>query len=223
MQGLNLCRKIVFRTVVLIYVLPQHALSQPAEIPFRRVPISIASGIHNGHTGLEAKHRIAFREVIREPDAAWLRLHFESFDLKGKSSLSAGKVDSTGWMADSTSSYITITSLEDGGQQRLNATSIRQWESRSAYFNGDAVEIELHVAPHAKEVFFGIDELVAGDASDINQSSYDKSINVEGGVCGDDDRVHSDDAAVGRIVALNWAGYDTLAYCTGWIVSNGAY
>lgn len=79
MRGLSLYRKIVFKTVVLIYVLPQHALSQPAEIPFRRVPISIASGIHNGHTGLEAKHRIAFREVIREPDAAWLRLLFQDY------------------------------------------------------------------------------------------------------------------------------------------------
>ena len=228
MQGLSLYRKLVFSIVVLIYILPQHALAQPAKLPFHRIPVSIASGVHDGHIGSEAKHHIAFREVIREPGAVWLRLHFESFNLKGKSSLPIGNVDSTGWMVDSTSSYITITSLEDGGQQRLDATGIRQWRSRSAYFNGDAVEIELHVAPHAKEVFFGIDEIIAGDAPDIDQSSFNKSLDLEGGVCGNDDRVHDNDAAVGRIVALNWINdngilIDTMAYCTGWIASNGAY
>ncbi len=107
------------------------------------------------------------------------------------------------------STYITITSLEDGAQQRLDARSLPQWNNSSAYFNGDAVVIELHVAPGDSAVFFRINAVSFGEA--YIDTALKKTITQ----CGfNDDRTTWFDQAVGRIVP---------AGCTGWIVSNGAH
>ncbi|MEM1330377.1 MAG: GC-type dockerin domain-anchored protein [Planctomycetota bacterium] len=42
---------------------------------------------------------------------------------------------------------LVITSLADGASQFLDATSIEQWGGTSAYFNGDAVRVELFSPP----------------------------------------------------------------------------
>lgn len=44
-------------------------------------------------------------------------------------------------------SFITITSMKEGAQQRLDATSMQEWQQQSAFFNGKAVEVELQVSP----------------------------------------------------------------------------
>ena len=89
-----------------------------------------------------------FRQVIQIQGAIWLRLHFSEYNL-GRSS------------------YLTITSLQDGGDQRLDSRSLPQWENATAIFNGDAVEIELHVDPNDEGVYFVVDTVVVGEPQDV--------------------------------------------------------
>jgi V8-like Glu-specific endopeptidase len=133
--------------------------------------------------------------VVRAAGAPWLRIHFGAYALGERS-------------------YITLTSLEDGGQQRLDSGTLPQWHDASAYFNGDAVQLELHVAPGEEGVFVSVQELTVGDAPDTSGAAQ---LRGESGLigtetlCGGDDRVASTDSRVGRING-----------CTAWLVSNGA-
>ena len=125
-----------------------------------------------------------FNEVVRVSDAPWLQLHFGDYNL-GKRS------------------YITITSLKDGSHQRLNHKNLTKCRNSSVYFNGDAVEVELHIAPGEKDVFFNLAEITVGEWVGAPES-----------LCGQDDRVSYTDRRVGRIMPVG---------CTGWIVSNGVH
>lgn len=165
-------------------MVPAMAFAQPAPIPFHKEVYTLQAG---GYKGLEAESLVAFREVVQISGAPWLQLHFSDYNL-GKQS------------------YITITSLKDGGQQRLDSNNMKNWYNSSAYFNGDAVEVELHAEPGEKGIFFRIDQISVGEWMGSN-------LWIES-LCGGDDRVASNDPAVGRIVP---------AGCTGWIVSNGAH
>ncbi len=122
-------------------------------------------------------------ETISEKGATWLRLFFDNVNL-GKSS------------------SLTITSDLDGATQTLTATTIKDWKNTSAYFNGDKVTLTLIVAPGERSIGFNIKELGIGVFDPTTKSQ-----------CGsNDDRVDSNDAAIGRIVPIG---------CTGWIITNG--
>ena len=90
---------------------------------------------------------VAFRETILSQGAPWLRIIFSEHNL-GKTS------------------FVTITSLADSDSQRLDANTLPQWENASAYFNGEAVEVALTVAPGESGIFFRIKELIAGVVAD---------------------------------------------------------
>lgn len=137
--------------------------------------------------------------VVEIENAPWLRLHIGDFDL-GKQS------------------YIIITSLLDGGQQRLDAKSLARWRKNSAFFNGDVVKVELHHAPTEKEVFVRLSELTVGKR--IVEAG--KNMSAPQTLCGNDDRVASTDARVGRTNTINTAGATSNPFCTAWLVSNGA-
>ncbi|RMF54641.1 MAG: hypothetical protein D6746_14160, partial [Bacteroidetes bacterium] len=114
---------------------------------------------------------VAFRDVVRSPGAPWLRLVF------GEANLGRG-------------SYLTLTSLQDGATQRLDARAYARWQGTSAYFNGDAVEVVLHAAPGDRDVFFSLASLVVGEHA-VGPVPYSQ--------CGPtDDRVPSDNPAAGR-------------------------
>lgn len=168
----------------------QQAAAQSDGIPFVPVPYMLNSGIYtgNGHEFNEV-----YTEEIRIEGAPWMRLRFESFNL-------------------GQGSFLTITSLKDGGMQKLTAEHLKQWKNGTAFFNGDAVRISLHVAPLDVDVFFEIAEVISGvrDAGGARDT------------CDFDDRVPSTDAAVGRVVyhlASDPPNYYNI--CTGWIFSNG--
>jgi len=84
--------------------------------------------------------------TIHIPDAPWLRLKFNEYQL-------------------TSGSYIRITSLEDGSTQRFDAESLQQWYLKSAFFNGDTLKIELYIAPDSAGDFFLLDKLLVGEAS----------------------------------------------------------
>jgi V8-like Glu-specific endopeptidase len=152
------------------------------------------SGVHQG---AESGTITVFRETIQFPGAPWLKLHFSDYNL-GKRS------------------FITVTSLEDGGQQRLDTTSISQWHANSAFFNGDAVSIELHVAARESDIFFRIKEVTVGEWLDEPDADY----SIES-ICGTDNRTPSTEARVARLTFVSAAGNPGTA-CTAWLISNGA-
>jgi len=155
--------------------------AQPAPVPYHQEPYPLYSGTHISHA---AKTELIFREVVQVPSAPWLQLHFGEYNF-GKHS------------------YITITSLKDGSRQRLNHRRLSKCRKSSVYFNGDAVEVELHVAPGEKNVFYRLTEVTVGEWVGEPES-----------LCGQDDRISFTDRRVGRIMPVA---------CTGWIVSNGAH
>ncbi len=124
-----------------------------------------------------------FTETISEEGATWLRLFFDDVNLGHNSTL-------------------TITSDLDGATQTLTAATIKDWKNTSAYFNGDKVTLTLSVAKGERSVGLNIIEIGIGELDPTTKSQ-----------CGsNDDRVDSNDAAIGRIVPIG---------CTGWIITNG--
>lgn len=181
---------------------PAQATEEKAPVPYHRESYQAD---FQAAENTSAEDQVQYKQVIEVNDAPWLQIIFSDYNL-------------------GQNSYMTITSLQDGGQQRLDANSMSQWRGQSAYFNGNAVEIELHVAPGDSGVFFEIKELIVGDwvggtslpatAVDESQSGIETPLEDESQCGDDDDRVGSSDAAVGRIMPVG---------CTGWIVSNGAH
>ena len=160
---------------------------------------------------------LRYREVIQVSGTPWLRLHFSQAYLGSARIDSFGVPDTLTRKKARNMSYIQITSLLDGGTQRLDAWNLPHYSNGSAYFNGDAVELVIHVAPGDKGVFASINEISVGEW--VGDEGLQKAMDI----CGPtDDRISSDDSAVGRILTINIYG-DSLAWCTGWIVSNGAH
>ena len=162
----------------------QELLAEPAPIPFHNEAYVMQSG---AHADTEAQTAAEFSQTIQVSGAAWLQLHFGDYDLGSKS-------------------YIRITSVLDGGVQTLDGRTLPVWGNSSAYFNGDAVVLELYVAPGDEGVYIQTDEISVGEPPLPGPEPQE--------ICGStDDRVSSNDAAVGRIMP---------AGCTGWLISNGA-
>lgn len=161
-------------------------LAQPAEIPFHMESYYLYSGLHNGPTAPPGQTSLAFSEIVKLNGAPWLRLYFSDAELGNRS-------------------YLILTSLQDGAWQRLNAVTLKQWQNSSAYFNGDAVKIELFAAPDDRNLFVRIDEVMAGEWASSNP--------IESQCGPTDDRIPSDDPRAGRLMSIG---------CTGWIITNGA-
>jgi hypothetical protein len=162
---------------------------------------SVDTGIHNGSN---AGATTVFREVVAVPGALWMRLKFAEHEL-GRTSA------------------ITLTSRRDGGQQRLDARTIQSWGGMSACFNGDAVELTLEVGPNDHGVFARVDRVMVGDRTTAqNKPASDEDV-VQSLCDGDDDRVPSTDARVGRLLIFDEdPGCSPIMVCTAWLVSNGA-
>jgi V8-like Glu-specific endopeptidase len=175
---------------------PSHLCSpeQQGASPYHREPYPLDSGVHDG-TAAQATR--VFVHTIRVPGAAWLRVHWSDYNL-------------------GTLSAITVTSLKDGSQQRLDGTSIQRWRGSSAFFNGDAVEVALYAAPGDRGVFFRIAEISVGEPAAVAPAVV---LSPEE-LCGEDNRQPATDRAIGRFIFDE--GPSQIGRCTGWIASNGA-
>jgi V8-like Glu-specific endopeptidase len=142
-----------------------------------------------------ANEEVTLKETVRVAGAPWLRLHVGKYNLGERS-------------------YIVLTSLQDKGQQRLDARSLPQWNNSTAYFNGEAVEVELHIAPGEAGIFVRFTDLTVGE---VNQRRFTPQ-----NFCGADDRVAATDSRIGRFNNPNATGNTSSAFCTVWLVSNGA-
>jgi V8-like Glu-specific endopeptidase len=170
--------------IALLVISPAVAAAQTAPMPERTESISIHSArFDGGIRTANARPRLAYTTEVAARGAPWLRLVFGSVEL-GKHS------------------YLVLTSLDDGASQRLDAAALRVWQNTSAYFNGDAVWVELYVAPGDGGVHVDIDRVVIGEIA-VQAST----------ICGPaDDRTASSDRRVGRIASVG---------CTGWLISTG--
>lgn len=162
--------------------------AQTAEIPQRIERIHWDSGDHYGQgdafdDGTEPA-KLVVSDILSVPNVPWMQLIFDRGDLGNKS-------------------RIEITSLLDRSTQILDPKSFQEWGGRSAYFNGDAVEIRFFVGPQDQGVHVGVREVVVGEWGPPPEKS----------ICGpSDNRVDSTDSRVGRIDPIG---------CTGWMVDNG--
>lgn len=103
--------------------------------------------------------------VVRADGAPWLRLEF------GSTQLGPGAV-------------LRLTSLLDGRQQHLTAEALRQWQGTSAYFNGDAVRVELLAGAEPARDRFALRSVLVGMAQAT-------AVEPESQCGGSDDRVPS--------------------------------
>lgn len=187
--------------MLLLVLSPSIIAAQPAPFPSRTVPFASNADRFRGAIGPEAEDFTASRQVVRIPGAFWLQLRIGDHNLGAES-------------------YITVTSLKDDEQQRLDAKGLRLWQNQTAMFNGGALEVELHVAPGEEGIFFRIDEVVAGESvsahagETLTREALSADPRAEA-ICGmTDDRIASTNRGVGRTAPGG---------CTAWIVSNGAY
>ncbi|MEW5702084.1 MAG: hypothetical protein AB1792_07645 [Candidatus Zixiibacteriota bacterium] len=162
------------------------AWGEPIPPPFRVQPFLLASGTYENHTGTMVE---AFSQTIRFDGAAWLHFRFDTCVLGARS-------------------VLEIRSLQDDGIQRRTAKTLAAWSNMSAIFNGDAVEITLHVAPGDTGIHFSLSQVHVGSFLKGDETSI-KSL------CGgDDDRGPSTDSRVGR---LFYGG------CTAWLTANSSF
>ncbi len=166
-----------------------HQEKEKAPVPYRlekyQLQLTTPQKNESSETILSWQERIQFQ------DAPWLRLHFKDYNLGKKS-------------------YIQIVSLEDGGTQRLDAERLNKWQNGTAFFNGEAVELSLYIAPGETGIFINLEDVQVGERVQISADG-NKTPATQCGT--EDDRISSSDPAVGRIMPIG---------CTGWITSNGS-
>ena len=173
--------------IVLLFCMISSVHADVATPPQHIETFSLQSGIHQGDQLSETA--MVYSGVVEARDAAWLRVHFGAINL-GKES------------------YITVTAFEDGEVQTLNSETIVHWQNSTAYFNGDAVRIDLHVAPGDEDIYFDVDEVVVGDWVEGDGPFQESQ-------CGpNDDRIPSSDPAAGRLLDIG---------CTAWLISDGTF
>jgi len=191
--------EIMIVVIIIFSFIPIITKAECARIPHHYNNYYSNSGLHSFKKEYKEIEINVYSEVIRVSGAPWIRLFFNKCNL--------GRC-----------SYILITSLEDGASQTLNAKSLKQWHNSSAFFNGDAVSIELILGPSDRDIFIEINKVMVGERVNENVECQSCNDNIEleiESICGDDDdRTPSNDPAVGRLVPVG---------CTAWIASNGSY
>lgn len=128
-------------------------------------PYRVDSGLLNNDEG---RANVMFAHVVGMADSVATRIFFDDVVLPE-------------------TSYLKVTSLLDGDQQIFDQDMIRTWNLSTAYFNGDAVLVELVAGPFTE-----------GNRVSISEISWDPDEpQIEPryvcGVCDGDDRTPSDE------------------------------
>ena len=189
--------------VLSLLVVIGSAHAQIAPFQSHQAPVRIDTGWIENTGKVPA---VIFVAQIDAPKAPWLRLAFDQAVLSGDP-------------ASANASYLRITSVFDGAHQILDAQSLSNWDNTSAYFNGDAVILELFAYPHSGLNRLILSELTAGDGDPLLWDT----------ICGTiDDRILSQDPRNARMSTgcTAWM-YDDPAGCgnsfgtAGHCISNG--
>ena len=135
------------------------------------------------------------RAKLVAPGAKYVRAHFSRTPLPAGTNLLVKDASGRDW-------------------QRFDSPLLAAWSYSTPYFNGDTVLLELAGGPEGPPA--EIATLLQGVRLETNGETSLAGVagahQVAGVVIGADDRVHSTDAATGRILPMN---------CTGWLVAAG--
>lgn len=185
LTGLGLAR---FARPVALVALGGFAHAQVQSPPFRHVAVAHDSGpVTNDEDG----ERVVASFPVRAPGASWMRLYFEQVELAGDAF--AGSA-----------ARLRITGHEDGAVQELNAIHVQQWQGSSAYFNGDAVQVEIVAPAHSGSSRVRVRAYDAGSAGAADPTICDAT----------DDRAPSGDPRTARLLPVG---------CTGWLIEDCAH
>ena len=158
----------------------QNASAQIAPIADYFVRAHATSGPQINRT---KKPATLFSHVIRMEDASSFQIKF------GRTSLPAG-------------TQIRMTSYLDGATQHLNATTLQQWNNKSAWFNGSMVLVELIVQPKSNVAHVTIEGVMM----------IEQFVEEDRSICGStDDRELSYENRDARALPIG---------CTAWIIND---
>lgn len=179
---------------LLVTALAAGARAQTSPLESREVRFDHLDTGWVANTGPQAETVAAFHVISEGAD--WIRLAFSELELSGDPSLG-------------NAATLKITSLRDGYYQILNPISAAQWNHTSAYFNGDAVLVELISHPGT-----GVSR-VAVDRATIGETLTDPEVHES--ICGVDDRVLSSDPFNARALPVGCTAYiiDDVCGCFG--------
>ena len=82
--------------------------------------------------------RVVWSHMVTVPKSSWLRLEYEGVLLSGSADRGAD------------GSFLRLTSMRDGAVQTQHLRHVGEWQDTSAYFNGDAVLVELLAHPRIR-------------------------------------------------------------------------
>jgi V8-like Glu-specific endopeptidase len=132
--------------------------------------VSVAYDLDSGLVSNRGTDRqVVYSTIVQVPGQAWMRLTFDEIRL--------GRAPIGGYPT-----LLRVTSLLDGGEQRLNARHVQEWRNSTAYFNGDAVLVEIVADAGAEPSRIRMTNLIANE------------VQATDSICGPlDDRLPSDD------------------------------
>lgn len=175
--------------LTLVAVATSVARGQPAPLS----SIDIATPVDSGWTeNTGSNPAVLWSTRVEVPDAVWVRLRFADVRL--------GRGDTNGDSA----AFLRITSVLDGHVQTMHARHVAQWRRTSAYFNGDAVDIEIVASPNSGPCRVQVESTTAGTLAGSARNICDLV----------DDRLPSMDPRSARIVPVG---------CTGWLINDPNY
>ncbi len=185
----------IIRSAVAITSLMASAVcsAQMAPLASHEYPMPMDSGLvlNKGQGGDGQAAALVYQNEVRVIGVPWLRLAFDEATLGGSPDLGDG-------------AYLVITSLRDHAKQTLNARSLQEWSQTSAYFNGDAVKVELYAYPNT-----GYNRI---KMSRVTGGTFEVGAGIDT-ICGTvDDRILSSYPAQARILPMG---------CTGWLITTG--
>ncbi len=170
----------------LLIVLAAGAAAARSPLPHRYVAAELDSGVVRN---AGAERAAVFAETVQVAGAGWLRLYF------------ADTVLGAAPAAGGAETVLRLTSLADGAVQHHTAKTLAQWRGSSAFFNGDAVRVELFADPGAEPSRVRVREVMAGEAPAAPET-----------ICGPtDDRTQSFDDRSARIVPVG---------CSVWLIDD---
>jgi len=143
------------------------------------------------------EERVVFLGTIEEPGASWIRIQMGHYNLGGRS-------------------YVQFAGQKDGAVQKHTARTLPPWNDWSAFFNGDSVDVTLHVAPGERGIFVEIEQAAYNYPGEMLRADPDPPDSVHD-LCGSDNRNSSTALRVGRLQNGN-----PNALCTVYLIANGA-
>lgn len=175
-----------WRAALVLAALVGPAAVHAADISVRRIALSFASGVHAGPaTGAV---QLAASQRVFIPHAQWLRLEFRALRL-------------------GPGSFLRIRG--ESGFQDMDARAAQILQNRSAFFNGDHAELELHVAPGDPGAQFILKAALANGAEHPPRAAPPPG----------DVRTRVADSRVGRAIVERADG--RVLICTAWLLGDG--